>query len=433
MVSSEQIKNLGILKFPAERGLYESLLKSNNLHSEQNGKYSLVNPIEIADGADASNLKPLWLETTKFLKKNIDRSVDLSELHEIWRQPPFGVKPGLFPFLSLLYALTSRSNISFYREGIFSTTIMEIDVDYIIRTPKLVQFRWVDMSADTKALLSSLARIPAELAGVRIDSIQPLDVAKALISLFDEIAPFAKRTARLSENAKKIRAIFKRASDPTAFTLNELPALYTSTNTEEQKPELDYLIHQLSDGLVELRTVYNNVLTRLRDHTLSQLGIFTVTEQTLAELNIRGEKALGISGDLRQEGFINRLRSLTTDIFDFEAVVSLSVGKPPRMWIDSDIDKAFVEITNFCRNFINLETMAELKGLANSRYSFAVVTHSAKAASGIQETFELDQSELNDAIDLSKRIQSLLTSGEHKNHKKQLLAALTLLATEKVN
>ena len=431
MVSSEQIKNLGILKFPAERGLYESLLKANLLHAEKNGQYSLINPAEMAEDEDLANLKPIWLATTKFLKENTAKSVDLIELHEIWGQPPFGVKAGLFPFFSLLYALTCRSNISFYREGIFSTNILEIDVDYIIRTPKLVQFRWVDMSADTKALLSNLAKIPEQIAGVKIDSIEPLDVAKSLISLFDKIDPFAKRTVRISENAKKIRAIFKRASDPTAFTLNELPALYSSSARAGQKPELDYLIHQLSDGLLELRSVYNNVLTRLRDHTLSQLGIFTITEQTLAELNARGEKTLGISGDLRQEGFINRLRSLTTELVEFEAVVSLAVGKPPRMWIDSDVDKAFVEITNFCRNFINLETMAELKGLTNSRYSFAVVAHSAKVSGGVQETFELDQIELDDALELSKSIQALLISGTHKNSRKQLLAALTLLATEK--
>ena len=44
MVDHEISKNLGFQKFPAERGLYESILKKNNLHLPTEGIYNFKTP-----------------------------------------------------------------------------------------------------------------------------------------------------------------------------------------------------------------------------------------------------------------------------------------------------------------------------------------------------------------------------------------------------
>ena len=82
------------------------------------------------------------------------------------------------------------------------------------------------MDAQTKHLLTALATIPAELEKSEIVSIEPLDVARALVATYDKIEPWAGRTNKVTDNAKKVRTLFKRASDPAQFTLNDLPSIY---------------------------------------------------------------------------------------------------------------------------------------------------------------------------------------------------------------
>ena len=101
--------------------------------------------------------------------------------------PPFGVKKGLFPLLSSLFYLSNREALAYYREGIFITDFRDFDIDYFFKTPDLVEFRWLDMDAQTKRLLSALATIPADLEKSHIVSIEPLDVARALVSTYDKI------------------------------------------------------------------------------------------------------------------------------------------------------------------------------------------------------------------------------------------------------
>ena len=89
-----------------------------------------------------------------------------------------------------------------------------------------MEFRWLDMDTKTKRLLTALATIPAEIDGSEITSIEPLEVARSLISTFDKIEPWTLRTNRVSDNCKKIRSLFKRASDPAQFTLNDIPGAF---------------------------------------------------------------------------------------------------------------------------------------------------------------------------------------------------------------
>ena len=85
MADNEVSKNLGFQKFPAERGLYESILKKNNLHKVSKGIYKFQNPISLSELEDLGKLKPLWKSSIELLISNSDRKVLLTELLELWQ------------------------------------------------------------------------------------------------------------------------------------------------------------------------------------------------------------------------------------------------------------------------------------------------------------------------------------------------------------
>ena len=75
-----------------------------------------------------------------------------------------------------MFYLTEKDSLAFYKEDIFSTKLEEIDIDYICRTPKFIELRWMDL-IKIKALLLKLSEAVSNITGEDIKSIEPLDVA----------------------------------------------------------------------------------------------------------------------------------------------------------------------------------------------------------------------------------------------------------------
>ena len=48
----------------------------------------------------------LWDAAFNFVRQHRDRTIAISELFELWRQPPFGVKDGLMPILAVAFTLS---------------------------------------------------------------------------------------------------------------------------------------------------------------------------------------------------------------------------------------------------------------------------------------------------------------------------------------
>ena len=76
----------------------------------------------------------------------------------------------------------------------------------------------------------------------------------------------------------------------------------------------------------------------------------------LAELRARAENIRELGGDHRLEAFIVRLARFEGGDEDMESLAGMAVNKPPRDWIDPDIDRAAVELA---RNGPTLHTRAE--------------------------------------------------------------------------
>lgn len=431
LAENEVSKNLGFQKFPAERGLYESILKKNNLHVASKGIYKLQNPLFLDRKKDLGNLNALWESSIEHLKSNSDRKVSLVELFDIWQKPPFGIKKGLFPLLSTLFYLTNKETLAYYREEIFITDFKDFDVDYFFKTPQLVELRWLNMDAQTKRLLSALATIPADLEKSEIVSIEPLEVARALIASYDKIEPWAGRTNTVSQNAKKVRTLFKRASDPAQFTLNDLPSIYGDIDLSAQS-NLDDLVSRVKDGLEELRKAFKGIIKGFRYRILGELGVpYELSESSRAELNERALKIRGISGDNRMESFIFQLSEITDSDNNFEKLAWLILGKPATNWIDLDTNKLLVEATRFAREFRNLETMASINDRQESSYSFALVSHTkGRDSSNLPKVFELNENELVSAKNLVEKMKKLKTADNKKVDNKSILAALSILSDE---
>jgi hypothetical protein len=372
MVSNEALPQLGIEGFSAEKGLYVSLLESTNLHREIDGRHQFVKPSD--DTKDPGNLGPLWRATESFLIENQDRSIAMSEIYEIWRQPPFGVRNGIMPILAIAFILSRKETLALYREGIYQSTFKEIDTEYLSMDAECIQIRWMDLSENARDLLSGMADLVREIDPTNhLHDLRPIDVARGLISIFDQLENWTLRTYQLSKNALKLREIFKKANDPNQLIFDDLPEYSGDKNISVPGANGKQIVLCVKDGLEELVSAYPEMVQKFYNTMLNELGVPNESNQSITKLKERAKNIKGITGDFKLDAFAGRLSTFSGIVEEIEGLASLAVGKPLGTWIDADVNQANIEIAKLCQTFNQAEAFAHVQGREDKRHGMAIV------------------------------------------------------------
>lgn len=399
---------LGIKGFPAERGLYESLLAASGIHAEIKGQLSFVHPGRIHE--DTANVLPAWNDARKFLKHNQDRAVNLGELYERWQDTPFGIKDGILPILAIAFILAERGKLAFYREGVFQSVLTDLDIDYLTKDPNDIQLRWMDLSDISREILTRTAELVTDLdSSNELINLEPIDVARSLIAVFDKVPQWTLRTMRLSDNAKRMRDLFRKAHDPNQFLFDDIPALFAADFKKLDADAVATIVGNLKDGLNELSGAYPNLITRLSDQMLQELQVPSNSEAAISELHQRAENVKDVSGELRLNAFIGRLVTFDGSDKAMEGIASLATNKPPHLWTDRDVDSAAIEIANLAQLFNKTETMARVKGRKGTRESIAIIVGHNGRPQPILSEFDINQTQRKQAKKMATLLEKTIT------------------------
>ena len=426
MALHEGEERLGIGGFSTEGGLFESLLEATKLYTRTPAGWRFVSPDPIA--GDSCNLAPAWGAALRFLQDNTHRSVAVAEVYDIWRNSPFGIKDGLLPVLGVAFILSMRANVVFYRQGIFQSRMTDLDTDYLAKDPSDVRVRWMNLSDASRVLLSNMADIVRGMDEQHdLAPMEPIDVARGLISIYDRLPPWVGRTQRLSANAKRLRQLFKQASDPNRLIFDAIPEALSDGPPNGEDEALRRITDNVRDGLTELYEAYGSMLHRLRETLLSELEEPNASASTLAELRARADNVRELGGDHRLEAFIMRLTLFQGTDEDMESLASLATNKPTRQWVDADVDTAAVELADLAQRFSRLEAYAHVKGRPDRRHAMAVVVGISGRPEPLHDYFDVTDLERQGVDDLVSRVAEVLeNSGEERRN--IVLAALAELS-----
>lgn len=421
MVEREGEPRLGIEGYPAEGGLFESIVLKAGLYELASGGWRFVAPTK---KHDPCGLLSVWTKTVEFLEGNAKRTVSMAELYALWAAPPYGIKEGLLPILGVAFLLVRRDRVAVYREGIFQARFTDLDVDYLATDPASIQVRWMELSGLSRNILSGLAAIVRELDGQnRLEHLEPIDVARGLVGIHERLQTWVKRTNRLSANAAQVRALFKQASDPNKFLFDDIPSIFGAVTAKKPEATLNQVIARIRDGLHELTGAYREMLERLRHMMLTELQVPTTSAQALAELRARAENVLQLTGDFRLNAFVGRLSQFTGSEADMEGIASLATNKPPRDWVDADLDQAGVEIADLAQKFIRSEAYARVKGRPDKRLAMAVVVGRDGRPTPVAGEFHIADTDRAAVNDLIERVERTLESADQRE-RNIILAAL---------
>ncbi len=426
MVLNEGRERLGIDGFPAEGGLFASVLESTGLYRRTAETWRFTAPA--AGDTDFARLFPLWDAALTYVRQHADRTIGIVELFDLWRQPPYGVKDGLMPVLAVAFILSQRDTLAIYREGIFRAKFDDVDVDYLAKDSASIQLRWMDLSKVSRTLLSSMAEIVRALDHANtLVHLEPIDVARGLVGIYDQMPEWTKRTMRLSSNAVRVRDLFKRAKDPNKFLFDDIPGTLGEDARSADEQALTRVVRNVREGLEELSNSYSSMLGRLRDIMLAELQVPNVAPQSLRELRVRAENIKDLSGDFRLEAFAGRLSHFDGRDETFEGIASLAANKPPRDWVDPDLDQAAIEIADLAQRFLRAETYTRVKGRSSKRDALAVVIGMNGRPAPLFEEFAVAESDRAEIDDIVARVTRVLEQVD-PTQSNVVLAALAKLS-----
>lgn len=397
MLAFTTLQNLGYEGFPADAGLFYTVIDALGLHQPQGdkGEWAFVSPEKSTTRGGAS-LLPLWAATTELLESQ-DGSITLERIYELWRRRPYGVKEGLLPILALAYLMANRSRIAVYVEGMFVAELTEAGVDEWLQEPARISWKLVRMDTGAKKLLTKLASRLEETLQRPVGA-DPLDSARALVSLTLSMPQWTQRTSRVSKRTRDVRSALVRASDPVKVIFSDLPELLGTR-------EADALVTAIGEVIAELESAYPAALRSIDERLLRAIDHAGSWEA----LHERAQVVQGISGDFKVDAFASHLQTYRGKRADIEGMVALAASKPAQSLTDHDFDHAALQLAKWAFEFRQVEALAAVQGREGRRQALAVVFGGGRTVSG---TFDVADRDRQRVTALANRILDRYSTGE---------------------
>lgn len=373
MVNNEDQEALGFEGFPAQRGLYETLLKGTELH-QFDSERRVWRFMEPGD-SHASSFKKLWVDARNMFSDSSVR-IEANALCERWGAPPFGVKRGIQPVILIAFVLAHKANIAVYKDGMFVPRLTDVDVDECLQNPGRFSLRWVAIDEDKNRILKGIAKLLAEV-GENAGAADPLEAARGLVAMVFNLPEWSRRTQRLSEITRHMRDMLLKASDPHKVLFVDLASLLNAANGNAY-------VKALRAPLKELAGAYDKMLAEVEAKMLEALDAST---DDLASLRERAKAVAGVAGDLRLDAFSTRLAGLDGSRESLEGILSLAAEKPPREWVDRHIEAATLELAKFARRFREVEAYVAVQGRKAHSEAIAVVIGTGSATKTVSRSF----------------------------------------------
>ncbi|WP_186168249.1 ATP-binding protein [Burkholderia gladioli] len=393
MINAEGQEALGIEGFPAERGLYETLLKSTELHRQDAaGAWRFLPP---SDGF-AEGFAPLW-EATRALFSDSNARVGAHEIYALWSAQPFGMKRGIQPVFLTAFLLAHKANIAVYKDGMFVPRLTDFDIDECLQDPDRFSLRWVTIDEDKNRILDGISKLLAEI-GENAGAADPLEAARGLVAMVFNLPEWVRRTSRLGPTAKDMRDMLLKASDPHKVLFVDLASLLGAADGKAY-------VKALRAPLQELASAYGKMLAEVEAKMLSALG---ASRDDLDALRERARSVSGISGNLQMDGFATRLANFDGSQASLEGVLSLAVERPPRDWVDRHIDAAILELSKFARRFREAEAFVTVQGRKAHSEAIAVVIGTGSDTKTISRSFAISDSHRQTVETKAREITSML-------------------------
>lgn len=333
MLEHRTEERLGLVGFPPERSIYESVLRATGVHHYDPSQKEWAFRPPPYDSP--MNLRPSWnaMERSVF-SENVQR-VQLVDLFSRLSDVPYGMPSGLHPILFTTFYLLYQDELFLYRENTFVPDVQSAHLELLQRRPDLFSVSGAKLEGSRKAVVERLAKglnKPPKTAAV----------VRTLYRILNTLPSVTLKTARIDDQSVlSMRDNLQNAAAPDELLFIELPrsfglAPFSGTNVNQN--ELDRFFALLNKSLSTLNNhalVLQNVC---RNDLLVACGL-SANEDGWHELERR---CSWLAPRIKHEiltPFLNCVINGKDQGHNPRPTLSLIAKRPFEQWTDMDMDE----------------------------------------------------------------------------------------------
>lgn len=403
MLEAESLEDLGLTGWPAERGIYASVVKATDHHIKQGEIWRFE-----CSPTREDEFGRFWADTDSFLKSQKPKS--FLELYAYWEASPYGIKAGLAPLLVWLYLLSRKREVVFYFDGVFQPKLLTINADEVLRRSKEFSLRYLEVAGDEIALLTELSIQFAARSGHLIPD-DSLSVARAVVHQFRSLPLWTRRTMMIDVEDRNIRTQVLKAADPNQLLFVVLPELFGTKDPKVVTGKLFKCLEKLDRCLPALvEQVWVDFMRALE-----------ASDSTTAQFTAICDRIAAIPEDLlspglrlmKQRFFVIQATDVANSVMEKFSLICAAVGKTEKDFVDHDIGIAKAVFYEWALELRKLELQQHLTNRSKTRAVLTVGlglpgSRSRLATLDVDSELIGQNSEL--ALELLRRIEHLTTA-----------------------
>jgi hypothetical protein len=338
----------------------------------------------------------------------------VTEIYDVLRKPPYGVREGLLPLLLAIFVKANEADVALYERGTFVRHLGGTEFMRVTKAPEIFDlqiYRIAGVPAELfLRLLEILDRRPPRNRQIRL-----LDVVTPLVTFAAGLPDYTLATRALSGTARAVRQALLESREPATLVFRSLPEACSlapfSTDEHADESHVRTFVSTLRGALEEIRAAYPELLGRIRAELFSAFDYAPDRGDARQALGNRASSMLPAVQE-------PQLRAMSTRLADFElsdddwleALANFVRERPPVRWTDQDTAMYSDEVRQLAERFRHVESLVFVAGARRNPSGAAVrvsITH--PDGTEFQEVVHTAEAEEEQVTELEAQILNLLS------------------------
>ncbi len=245
-------------KFPPEKTIYLSLLKSVEIHQQIGDSWGLGAP-------SAPSWEPLWKAGVDFLDSAKHSRHNLADLVRTYKSAPIKLKQGVVEFWLPTFLFIHRESFALFAEGKYIPNLTEDILALIQKDASKYEIKTFDTAGIRFELFNQYRELLQLEDSKAINNKSLVETIKPFLLFFKQLSPYAQRTkSGITKGAIAIRSAIADSTDPERTFFEDFPRLlgFDLDKMRNDPTAVTAYIARLKDAIRELRAAYMSLCDR---------------------------------------------------------------------------------------------------------------------------------------------------------------------------
>ena len=396
-------------KFPPEKTIYYSLLKSTGLHRDSS----------LRESPDNEGIKPLWNACDHFLKSTVNKPKRISELIKLLSQKPYKLKQGFLDFWIPTYLFIKRQDFALHdiSSGSYIPVVDMAFFELLQKQPSNYTIKAFALDGVSIEFFNQYRKFVnlGEEFSIKTDNF--IETIRPFLFFYKRLNEYTKNTQKFDHSTTaRFRNVLATAKDPEKAFFEDLPEAlgFDRTNLSDSTSLENYsaLIHR---SIRELRSCYNQLIDRIEERIVDELGLQTADyDQYVQEIKERlSSVKTYLLTDKLKEFYHHVMTEYDNRTQWFQSVCYVVLDHKLETLRDEEEDKLsndLVYMFRECEKYADISQKTD-DLMASDAYSFDMVSN--KGQSIRTQTFVLPESDRQRSTELEDKINKILSGNDN--------------------